>query len=93
MQKVYLNTLVIKFRWLSVLYVQNDPLLLVDIFQNFRNKCLEIDEFDPARFLPAPGLSWQAALKMKEVQLQLWNDIDMLLMKEKGIRGGMSYNT
>ena len=47
----------------------------------------------PARFLPAPGLSWQAALKMKEVQLQLWNDIDMLLMKEKGIRGGMSYNT
>ena len=38
------------------LYIQNDTLLLVDVFENFRDKCLEIYELDPAHFLSAPGL-------------------------------------
>ena len=33
------------------LYVQSDTLLLADVFENFRNKCLEVYELDPARFL------------------------------------------
>ena len=45
------------------LYVQRDALLLADVFQNFRNSCLEIYELDPAKFLSAPVLAWQAALK------------------------------
>ena len=45
------------------LYVQNDTLLLADVFKNFRNMSLEIYELDSARLLPAPGLEWQAALK------------------------------
>ena len=45
------------------LYVQSDTLLLADVFENFRNMCLEIYELDPAKFLLAPGLAWQAALK------------------------------
>ena len=45
------------------LYVQSDTLLLADVFENFRNKCIEIYEFDPAHFLSAPGLAWQACLK------------------------------
>ena len=40
------------------LYVQSDTLLLADIFENFRNMCLEIYEFDPDYFLSAPGLAW-----------------------------------
>ena len=32
------------------LYVQSDTLLLADIFENFRNKCIEIYELDPAHF-------------------------------------------
>ena len=40
------------------LYVQNDTLLLADVFENFRNKCTEIYELDPAHFLSPPGLSW-----------------------------------
>ena len=44
-------------------YVQSDTLLLADVFENFRNTCLEIYELDSARFLTAPGLAWQAALK------------------------------
>ena len=39
------------------LYVQSDILLLTDVFENFRNMCLEIYESDPAKFLSAPGLA------------------------------------
>ena len=70
------------------MYVQSDTLLLVGIFENFRNMCLEIYELDPGKYLSAPGLSWQAALKQTEVKLDLLTDIDMLLTGEKGIRGG-----
>ena len=31
------------------LYVQSDTLLLVDVFENFRNMCLSIHELDPAK--------------------------------------------
>ena len=51
------------------LYVQSDTLLLADIFENFRNKCIEIYELDPAHFLSAPGLAWQACLKKTEIKL------------------------
>ena len=39
------------------LYVQSDKLLLADVFENFRDMCLEICELDPAHFLSAPGLA------------------------------------
>ena len=44
-------------------YVQNYTLFLADVFEKFRNMCLEIYELDPAKFLPFPGLAWQAPLK------------------------------
>ena len=45
------------------LYVQSDTALLSDVFENFRDKCIEIHELDPALVLSAPGLAWQACLK------------------------------
>ena len=45
------------------LYVQSDILLLADVFENFRNKCIEIYEIDPAHFLSGPRLVWPACLK------------------------------
>ena len=39
------------------LYVQSDTLLLADVFENFRYKCIEIDELDLAHFLSATGSS------------------------------------
>ena len=45
------------------LYVQSYTLLLPDVFENFRDIFLEIYELDPAKYLPAPGLAWEAALK------------------------------
>ena len=68
------------------LYVQSDTLLLADVFENFRNKCIEIYELDPAHFLSAPGLAWQACLKKTEGELELLTN-NMLLMVEKGTRG------
>ena len=73
------------------LYVQSDTLLLADVFENFRNKCIEIYELDPAHFLSAPGLAWQTCLKKTEVKLELLTENDMLLMVEKGIRGGICH--
>ena len=68
------------------LYVQCDTLLLADIFENFINKCIDTYKLDPAHFLSAAGLAWQACLKKTGVKLELLTDNDMLLMVEKGIR-------
>ena len=75
------------------LYVQGDTLLFADVFENFRNKYIEIYELDPAHFLSASGLAWQACLKETGVKLELLTDIDMLLMVEKGIRWNRSHKT
>ena len=45
------------------LYVQTDTLLLADVFENFRNKCIKIYELDPDHSLSVSGLVWQACLK------------------------------
>ena len=50
-------------------------------------KCLKIHHLDPVKFLSAPGLAcWQTALKKTEVKLELFTDIDVLLMVGKAIR-------
>ena len=74
------------------LYVQSDTLLLADVFGNLTKKCIEIYELDSAHFLSPPGLAWQACLKKTEVELEFLNDIDMLLMVEKGIRGTICHS-
>ena len=51
--------------------------------------CLKIYELDPVKCILAPWLAWQAALKKTEVKLELLTNIDMLLMVEKDIRGGI----
>ena len=48
------------------LYVQSDILLLPDVFESFSNKYIEIYELDPAHFLSARGLAWQACLKKQK---------------------------
>ena len=73
------------------MYVQSDTLLLANVFENFRNKCIEIYGRDPAHFLSTPGLAWQACLKKTGIELELSTDADMLLMVEKGIRGGICH--
>ena len=72
------------------LYNKSDVLLLADVFENFRDVCMKNYQLDPAWYYTAPGLAWDAALKKTGVELELLSDPDMLLMFEKGIRGGIS---
>ena len=72
------------------LYNRVDVLLLADVFENFKDICIKNYKLDPAHYYTAPGLAWDAALKVTEVKLDLLFAMDMLLMVEKGIRGGVS---
>ncbi|GBN48631.1 hypothetical protein AVEN_140029-1 [Araneus ventricosus] len=72
------------------LYIKTDVLILTDVFENFRDVCLKTYKLDPDWYFTAPGLSWDAMLKMTNVKLDLLDDYDMILMLEKGLRGGVS---
>ena len=74
------------------LYAQSNILLLADVFANFQNMCLQMFELNPARFLSAPGLAYQAALEKSKIKLDLLTDTDMLLKVEKGIREGICHS-
>ena len=83
-------------------YLKTDVLLLVDVFEAFRNTCLGHCKSDPAHFCTAPGLAWQVLLKTAAEYCEHEKrhkdckscpdefSIDMLLMVEKGIRGGIT---
>jgi len=67
------------------IYLKTEVLLLADVFETFRETCLEHYKLDPAHFYTAPGLAWKAALKHTVVNLELLRDIDMLLMFEQQV--------
>ena len=72
-------------------YLKKDVLLLADVFENIIDTCLKYYELDPCHYFSAPGLSWDAMLKMTGVKLEKLSDIDQYLFIEKGTRGGVSY--
>lgn len=74
----------------SDLYLRTDVLLLADVFENFRDICLENYDLDPAYYLSVPSLTFDAMLKYTKVELELLNDYDKYLFIEKGIRGGIT---
>jgi hypothetical protein len=71
-------------------YLKLDVLLLCDIFESFRDLCLTAYGLDPCYYYTAPGMSFDCMLKNTKVELELLHDIDMLLMFESGIRGGIT---
>ena len=72
------------------IYLYQDIFLLADIFEQFRNVCLKNYDLDPAHYHTAPGLAWDAALKITRVKLRTLKDRDMHLFFEEGMRCGIS---
>ncbi|KAJ8939493.1 hypothetical protein NQ318_022547 [Aromia moschata] len=60
----------------SDIYLKSDVLLLCDL--------------DPAQYFTAPGLAWDAMLKLTKVELESLTEIDMVHLLKRGIRGGIS---
>ena len=73
------------------LYLKSDVMLLADVFENFRKTCLHHYKLDPAHYYTSPGLAWDACLKTTSQNLELLHDYDMLMMFERGIRGGITH--
>ena len=72
------------------LFLRTDVALLANVFEAFRDTCLKHYKLDPADFYTSPGLAWKAYLKHIGIRLELLTDPDMLLMFERGIRGGIT---
>ena len=72
------------------LYLKMDVILLANVFEAFRKVFLKNYGLDPAHFYTAPGLAWKACLKKTRIRLNLLLETDMLLMFERGIRGGIT---
>ena len=73
------------------LYLKSDVLLLADVFENFKKTCMKHHKLDPCHYYTAPGLAWDACLKKTNQKLELLKDYDMLMMFERGIRGGITH--
>ena len=89
-QKVWEEFQCKTFRDYHDIYNVSDVLILADVFQNFRDVCIEHYGLDLAWYFTSPGLAWDAALKRTKISLELLSDYDMILMIKKGIRGGIS---
>ena len=72
------------------LYCFTDAALLADVFEAYRELCMETYGLDPAHYVSSPSLAMDAMLKVTGVEIDLLCDQDMILFFEGGIRGGIS---
>ena len=74
-----------------IIIKKKDVSLLADVFEKFIDTCLKYYGLDPCHYFSAPGLSWDAMLKVTNIELEKISDINKNLFIEKGLRGGISY--
>ena len=72
-------------------YLKTDVLLLADVFENFRDMSMNNYNLDPANYLTAPGLAWDAMLLKTGVELELISDLELLNFMEDMKRGGLCF--
>ena len=72
------------------LYLLCDVLHLSDVFESFRDKCVDDFQLDPAHYFSGPHFTYDAFLRYSGIQLELLTDVNQYFFLEKGIRGGLS---
>ena len=75
---------------LTEIYLKSDVLLLACVFEKFIK--VSVNEFgiNPLYCVSLPGYTWQCGLKYTGINLQTFQDKDMILLLENNIRGGIS---
>ena len=71
--------------------LEKDVLVLADVFEKFIDTCLKFYKLVACHYFSSSGLSWDAMLKMTDVELEKITAIDKYLFTEKGLRGEISY--
>ena len=88
---MYGNNLDLKILEIFIIITLIKDVLLVDVFEDFISSCLENFNLDPCHYFSAPGLFWDAMLKMAKVELEKISDPDKYIFIERCMRGGTSY--
>ena len=75
----------------SIFFIAADVMILADVFETFRDVSLTKGKFeiDPAHYVSAPQMAWDAMLKKTGIVLDLISDPAMYRMIESGMRGGI----
>jgi hypothetical protein len=79
------------FRDYHLTYLKTDVLLLADVFEHFRKTCYSYYSLDPANYISAPGLAWDAMLLKTGVHLELIHDLHVLDIMERQKKGGLTF--
>jgi hypothetical protein len=79
------------FRDYHMTYLKCDVLLLADVFENFRNTCNSYYGLDPANYISAPSLAWDAMLMKTKIELEQIYDPKILDIVERHKRGGLCF--
>jgi hypothetical protein len=90
-QNVYNKLKCKSFKDYHLTYLQCDVLLLSDVFENFRKTCHNYYGLDPANYISAPGLAWDAMLLKTNIKLELIHDALILDIMERMKRGGLCF--
>ena len=75
------------------LYLLSDKCLLADVFQAFRNNSLNEYQLDPAYFVSAPQLAWNALFNQIDRPILLITDPEMYYMIQPKSRGGICHES
>ncbi len=73
------------------LYQNTDVVLLAEVFLSFRRTAHKYYQLDPAHFITAAELTWNAGLKVTKIELQLLGDVNQYIWFESQMRGGICF--
>ena len=79
------------FKDYHMTYLKCDVLLLADVFENFRKTCFNYYKLDPANYISAPSLAWDAMLMKTNIELEQIHDVQVLDIIERHKKGGLCF--